>query len=182
VQIQDLYSGQRRLCAMTTAVTVNAILPRMGAVCLDEQGALCGLRVSGLPPGKDRKGKPHLEGHFLVPSSRMARVLSDLREHGRVLRVNYGIRLACLPASLRAQMPDLPACAAAIERIQPDFPAAEAGLRPHDVIVALDGRTYRDPLELFEEMSRKPAGKPVRFDVVRKGKKLSIEVTPVERK
>jgi serine protease DegS len=181
VRLRNFYTGGYRYCAMPTAVTLSALFPRLGALCVNEQGNLCGLRISGLPPGTNREGKRTLETHLLVPAPRIARIVADLREHGRVLRVTFGARVGCVPDSLRAHFPDLPASAAAVVKVKPDSPAAAAGLQPNDVILKLDGETFRDAFELWDAMSDKPAGKPVRFDVLRKGKKLALDATPVER-
>lgn len=184
VRLNNFYTDGFRYCAVPTAVTLSAIFPRIGALCVNDKGELCGLRISGMPPGTSRHGKRTFEGHFLVPAARIARILADLRDHGYVQRVTFGARVGCVPDSLRAHFPDLPASAATVLLVKPDSPAAAAGLRPNDVILKLDGETYRDAFELWDAMSDKPAGKPVRFDLLRKGKNLSIRITPtaVERK
>ncbi|GAA5125339.1 hypothetical protein GCM10023212_26850 [Luteolibacter yonseiensis] len=71
-----------------------------------------------------------------------------------------------------------------VTQVQPDFPGQRAGLRPADLIVSLDGETWRDATA-HEEFSRKIAGlKPdtkVRLKVLRDQKLLDLEATLVRR-
>jgi regulator of sigma E protease len=67
---------------------------------------------------------------------------------------------------------------ARVASVQPNSPAAAAGLRPGDVIVAADGRALRD----FDQLSttvQLRAGVPIVFDVDRGGQRVKISVTPV---
>jgi regulator of sigma E protease len=64
-----------------------------------------------------------------------------------------------------------------IGAIQPGSAAEEAGLRPGDLIVAVDGRS----VQRFEEVQtlvRLNPGQPMTVDVVREGRRLSLPITP----
>jgi len=66
---------------------------------------------------------------------------------------------------------------AEIGAVQPDSPAAEAGLRPGDRVVAVDGR----PVESFEALQtivRASPGVPLAFTIRRGGDELVLTVTP----
>lgn len=56
-------------------------------------------------------------------------------------------------------------------------PAAQAGLRPGDVVVALEGQPVMSWDELAEKIHRR-AGEPTRIEVKRGGETLAITVTP----
>ena len=56
-------------------------------------------------------------------------------------------------------------------------PAAQAGLKPGDVVVALEGQPVMSWDELAEKIHRR-AGEPTRLDVKRGGETLTITVTP----
>ena len=60
---------------------------------------------------------------------------------------------------------------------QATSPAQAAGLRAGDVIVGLDGRTLTDPTGLATAIQGS-AGRPVRLEVLRGGRTLSITVVP----
>lgn len=64
-----------------------------------------------------------------------------------------------------------------IDRVQPGKPAAAAGLRPGDSIVAIDGNRLRDWSELRERVAASP-GRLLQFHIERDGRSLIIPVTP----
>ncbi|MCS7065972.1 MAG: PDZ domain-containing protein, partial [Fimbriimonadales bacterium] len=59
--------------------------------------------------------------------------------------------------------------------------AEQAGLRPGDVLTAMNGRPLTS-IEQFQQMVRRVRLKEkIRFTVWREGRTLTVEVTPVER-
>jgi regulator of sigma E protease len=82
----------------------------------------------------------------------------------------------------RAKRLGLVMAAAGITRIQPDSPAARAGLRPGDQIVSIAGKTVEDPLTLpfaLTEYYGKPVDVVVRRNVDGKAADRTVSVTPV---
>jgi S1-C subfamily serine protease len=67
-----------------------------------------------------------------------------------------------------------------VSEIVDDAPAALAGLRPGDVIVAVDGRPIEGMSELQRVMVSERIGSPVRFTVARHERVLEIDVVPQE--
>jgi serine protease DegS len=65
--------------------------------------------------------------------------------------------------------------------VERDSPAAQAGLRPYDVLIAMNGKPLTS-IEQFQQMIRRVRLKEnIRFTVWRAGRTLTIEVTPVEK-
>jgi len=64
-----------------------------------------------------------------------------------------------------------------VGEVKPGMPAAEAGLRPRDRIVAIDGQPIRTWDEMAEIISRRP-GEPVGLTIQRDGERLELTVTP----
>src|SRR2546428_5273280 len=59
-------------------------------------------------------------------------------------------------------------------------PAADAGLRPEDLLVGVDGTAVEGMGDLLRLMDGSLIGTQVRLEVVREGRELSVELVPVE--
>ncbi len=93
---------------------------------------------------------------FAIPIDRARRVLDELIATGKVTHVWLG--LLCENTA-----PDVPDHGGLrVSRVFPGSPAATAGIRADDVLVAIDGRRLRDKTELLavlrEATSRTPLG------------------------
>jgi len=189
VPIRDLYGVTRCgsiVLGSSFAVATTEGQPNVGSACVDEEGRLVGLVVAGMPtrlvPDPDRAGQwTRVEVRFAVPAARLGRVVRDLRAYGRVIRSQFGIQFRAVDEALRSHF-DLPASAASLTYVQPEGPAARAGLQQHDILLTMDGQEYRDAHELGEAMSEKPPETPVRFDVLRAGARVSLTAIPAEWK
>jgi PDZ domain-containing protein len=67
---------------------------------------------------------------------------------------------------------------ALVSQVEPGFPAAH-GLRPTDLIVAVDGKRVHSPSDVSRAMADHPIGTPFRFTVLRSGKRLAVPLTTV---
>jgi serine protease Do len=65
-----------------------------------------------------------------------------------------------------------------VREIAPDGPAAKAGLKPSDVITAVDGKPVKTSQELKSEIRVKPIGSSVALDLVRDGKAMKLKIKP----
>jgi S1-C subfamily serine protease len=59
--------------------------------------------------------------------------------------------------------------------------AYRAGLRPYDIVVAVNGREVKEPDEITRLIYSLPVGGTARFDVVRRGQRQSLNVPVVAR-
>jgi S1-C subfamily serine protease len=64
--------------------------------------------------------------------------------------------------------------------VEPEGPAAAAGMRPEDLIVSIDGRPVERMDDLLALMSGDAVGVPVQVGVVRAGRRLELELVPAE--
>ncbi|MBU3683401.1 MAG: PDZ domain-containing protein [Phycisphaerales bacterium] len=66
---------------------------------------------------------------------------------------------------------------AAVGMVIPDLPLAQAGICPHDIIVAVDGSTNASPEAIRAVVRAKKPGDTIAFSVVRAGKRTETTVT-----
>lgn len=67
-----------------------------------------------------------------------------------------------------------------VENVVPDSPADKAGLRQHDIIVAVNGEPVSG-MEALQEVVAANEAKPLELKVIRLAKESSVTVTPEER-
>jgi serine protease Do len=70
---------------------------------------------------------------------------------------------------------------ALIADVVKDSPAAKSGLKPGDVIVAVNGRPVADNNQLTRDIGAVQPGQTVKLDVIREGKQKTIEVKVAPR-
>ena len=121
---------------------------------------------------------------FAVASNTAQFVLSEINRHGYVRRAYIGV------AGQTAPVPRRHAVVAGVEnkmgallaQIEPDGPAARAGLLPGDVVIRLDGVDINGVDDLIRVLDRDRIGRRLAMDVLRLGRLRAIEIDPIERK
>jgi serine protease Do len=104
---------------------------------------------------------------------------------GRVVRIRndhfIGVQVSPVDESLRVHL-DLPAEEGLIvTSVQPDSPAAKAGLKAHDVLLNFADKPLTSAKALVEQI-QSAQEKPAPLKVLRAGKTLTLTVTPEKRK
>ena len=117
---------------------------------------------------------------FAIPVDIVANTVEQLVATGGVERGYLGISFGAVPVSLqRAQ--GVPPGSAQIGEIREDAngrrPAADAGLRPDDIITAVDGTTLREFNQLVSLISNKRPGDTIELTYVRDGDEGTARVT-----
>jgi serine protease Do len=107
-------------------------------------------------------------------------IVAALMGDGRVRRAYVGIAGGSRPIPPRARAAAGSGSALEVVEVVTGSPAAKAGVRPEDLIVALDGTTVTGPDELQRLMSADRIGVPSKLTVVRDGGCVDLDVTPVE--
>ncbi|MDR0478842.1 MAG: trypsin-like peptidase domain-containing protein [Burkholderiaceae bacterium] len=120
---------------------------------------------------------------FAIPVSTARQVLQSIIAQGRVVRGWIGVESTELTPEL-VQAFNLPADmnqGVIVTGVLNGAPAAQAGIRPGDVIVRIAGRPVRGVPDLLARIAELPPGQGVRFDVQRQTQLLTLEVTLVQR-
>jgi len=107
---------------------------------------------------------------FAIPSNTARRVADEIRSTGHVERGYLGMALKDPPPGSGA------ATGAVVAAVEPRSPAATAGVRPGDFVVAFDGEAITEPAALVLLLTRAPVGVEVPLDVVRDGAPLTLTV------
>jgi S1-C subfamily serine protease len=121
---------------------------------------------------------------FAVASNTAQFVLAEIIRHGYVRRAFIGV------GGQTAPVPRRHAVLAGVEnrmgalltQIEPDGPAAQAGLLPGDVVIRLDGVEINGVDDLIRVLDRDRIGRTLKTDVLRRGQLREFDIHPVERK
>jgi S1-C subfamily serine protease len=121
---------------------------------------------------------------FAVAANTASFVLGELVRHGRVRRAFIGIaaQQTAIPPLRRRAAGLAQARAVMISTVEPDSAAERAGLRPGDIIVALDGVTIAGADDLVRALTGDKIGRSVAFDVLRGTERLTVAAVPRERR
>jgi S1-C subfamily serine protease len=121
---------------------------------------------------------------FAVASNTAQFVLSEIIRHGYVRRAYIGV------SGQSAPVPRRHAVLAGVEnkmgallmQIEPDAPAAQAGLLPGDVVIRLDGVDINGVDDLIRTLDRDRIDRKLEMQVLRMGRLREIDIHPIERK
>jgi serine protease Do len=113
---------------------------------------------------------------FAIPVNLASWVSKQLMTDGKVHRAYLGVGIQRIDQDLAAQL-DLPAQEGAlVTDVQPDSPAAKAGLQSQDVIVEFAGTKIRSPNQLSGVVARSAINARQPVTVIREGKRVELAV------
>jgi len=113
---------------------------------------------------------------FAIPINMASRIKNSLIQDGKVVRGWLGVNIQNLNESTAEIFGlDRPR-GALVSQVVPGSPAADAGVRPRDVIIQLDGRPVKDVEDLQLRVVDRSPGTKVDLTVLRDGRERAIEV------
>jgi serine protease Do len=118
---------------------------------------------------------------FAVPISLVKQILPQLKEKGRVDRGYLGVLLAPITQDMAEELKLESKRGALVTAVEKDGPAAQAGLKPGDVIVRVDDKPINDGAQLTRAVGQRQPGSTLKLEVVREGKKLDMQVKLAQR-
>jgi S1-C subfamily serine protease len=156
----------KRLELIQTDAAINP--GNSGGPLLDADGAVVGINTLV------RSG-PGAGLGFAIPINRARTIAQQLVSKGSVSHAMIGVGLDAARSGAGNQV-----AGAVVRSVMPTGPAARAGLRAGDLIVAVGDQAVRDPVQLTQLVERNGVGRPMQLQVQRQGQSLTLQVTPVE--
>lgn len=147
-----------------------------GGALVDDQGRLIGINTAILT----RSGASQGVG-FAVSVEQAISSADQLIADGFVRHPLLGVTGVDVTPEVADQFGLAASRGAVIESVQPDTGAADADLRPGDIIVAVDGEPLATMSQLVAEVRARAPGDVVVLTVVRAGEEIEVAVTLSER-
>ncbi|PZQ79263.1 MAG: serine peptidase [Ancylobacter novellus] len=114
---------------------------------------------------------------FAIPSETVSEVVEALKSGGQVARGYVGVQIQPVSDEVAEAMDLKETTGALIAQVQAGTPGEKAGLKPGDIVTAIDGSTIKDSREMSREIARKKPGVTVKLSVLRDGKSITVPVT-----
>jgi serine protease Do len=118
---------------------------------------------------------------FAVPINQAREILDRLRRFGRVARGYIGVSLRDVDGDLRQALGLTRTDGSLVQDVTPGSPGARAGLRPYDLILAVDDTRVSTTEALIRSVSAREPGSSARVLFVRDGREQTVTVRLAER-
>jgi serine protease Do len=113
---------------------------------------------------------------FAIPASVAEKVVADLRDDGKVTRGFIGVQIQPVTREIAESIGLKEARGALVAETTKDSPAAKAGVRSGDAIVAVDGERIRDARALSLKIASYAPGTSVPLTLWRDGKERTVTI------
>jgi serine protease Do len=113
---------------------------------------------------------------FAIPAHVAEKVVADLKTSGKVTRGFIGVQIQPVTKEIADAVGLKDARGALVAEATGNSPAAKAGIKTGDAIVAVDGEPIKDPHALALKISSYAPGKSVPLTVWRDGKERTVSV------
>ncbi|AJE97231.1 DegQ family serine endoprotease [Pandoraea apista] len=114
---------------------------------------------------------------FAIPIDMAMKVKSQLQQYGKVSRGRIGVAIQEVNQSLAKSFGLPKPTGALVSSIDKNGPAAKSDLKPGDVILAVNGTTIDDSVQLPEKIADMRPGQKATLTVWRNGAKQDVSVT-----
>ncbi len=145
-----------------------------GGPLFNLSGEVIGVNTLGIPAVQ---GQPIQGLFFAIPSNEVNRVTQEIIAEGQVTYPYLGVNVVSLSPGLAAQADLSVDYGGYITNVVAGDPAAEAGIEPDDIIIAINGTPIDATNTFTETLYAQEPGATVMITVLRDGDEQEIEVT-----
>ena len=146
-----------------------------GGPLIDRNGNLVGINTFIVTSGGGSEGLG-----FAIPEPLVRAVYHELREHGIVANVTIGAHAQSITPALAAGLKLTQDWGVILSDIDPNGPAAAAGLHVKDVVTAMDGFAVDSLPKYTAFLYVHKRASAISMEILRDGKPLTVSVTPVK--
>ena len=147
-----------------------------GGPLLNLQGEVIGINVAILTSSRGFEGIG-----FAIPVNKAKNILNALIEGKKVVYGWLGIQIQDITQDVAEYYGLADHDGVLVYQVLQDSPASKAGLKDGDIIKVFDGQAIHHSRELIDHVSSTKAGKRVSVDILREGKRQTLQVDIGER-
>jgi Do/DeqQ family serine protease len=142
-----------------------------GGALVNTKGALIGINTAIISRSGGNQGVG-----FAIPVDMVRQVITQLKEKGVVTRARLGVLSRELTSQVASELGIKATKGAVVDSVVPNGPAAKAGMRENDVIIAVNGKEVEGRSLPLMISSMKP-GTTIDLKVLRNGVERQISAT-----
>ncbi|PTR08038.1 serine protease Do/serine protease DegQ [Nitrosospira sp. Nsp5] len=142
-----------------------------GGALVNLKGELIGINTAIIGPSGANVGIG-----FAVPSAMVKSVLDQIVRFGEVRRGRLGANGEDITYDLASSLGLASTEGAIISTVDPGSPAEKGGLKPRDVVTAINGRAVRSAVDLRNKVGMRPIGETIDLRLIRDGKPLTVKI------
>ncbi|MDZ4201796.1 MAG: Do family serine endopeptidase [Gallionella sp.] len=142
-----------------------------GGALVDINGNLLGINSAIYSPNGGSLGIG-----FAIPASTVKKTMEQIIQHGSVTRGWIGTGVQELTAELAESFKLGNTQGVLVTEVIRGSPAEQAGIKPGDILVSIDGSPITDWNNMLEVVANLPPGKVVTVKLMRNGEEISIRV------
>lgn len=177
--INSLGFADKRLDLIQTDAAINP--GNSGGALINANGEVIGINTLV------RSG-PGAGLGFAIPINLAHRVADQLASGGTVIHPYLGLQLVPLTARVArdnnrdpdalVKLPERDG--ALVQKVLPDSPAEQAGLKRGDLVVEIAGQDVHNPSTLLQQVEKSVVGQPLSLKVLRGQRELQLSIKPAQ--
>ncbi len=173
----QLTGGRQENSLVDLIQTDAAISPgNSGGALANREGQVIGINVAYLPPAQT--GAENIG--FAIPSDTAVSVADQIIKNGEAVHPYLGVYLSDLARETARRFGSSVQTGALVEKVQPGGPAADAGVRRGDIVVAAGSEQVRSSGDLISALRNYQPGDTIKLTVLRNGQKVQLQVDLAE--